>query len=60
MAIKRKQRHICKSRFVKIPICPTKNMLQGMIEATFLKDSSLLEMERRFNGMLYALGKFKT
>lgn len=39
-------------KWVSIPIPPTKEMLQGMTEATYLNDGSPLEMERRFNGML--------
>jgi hypothetical protein len=44
-------------RWRRVPVPPTRKMLIGMADATFLKDGSLLEMERRFNGMLDALPK---
>jgi len=45
-----------RQKFVRVPVPPTKAMLEGMTCATFLNDGSLLEMERRFNGMLEGLG----
>lgn len=39
-------------KWISVPVPPTKEMLQGMAEATFMDNGSLLEMERRFNGML--------
>lgn len=46
-------------KYVRIPVPPTKEMLDGMCNATFLRDGSRLEMERRFNGMLEAVPKPK-
>lgn len=48
-----------KTRWVRVPVPPTKEMLEGMAAATFLSDRSDLEMERRFNGMIDNLPKRK-
>lgn len=44
-------------RWVEVPVPPTREMLLGMTCATFLNDGSLIEMERRFAGMLERLPK---
>jgi len=41
---------------VKLPLTPSPEILRAMAEATFLADGSNLEMERRYNGLLNALG----
>lgn len=43
--------------WVRVPVPPTPEILDEMSRATFLRDGSRLEMERRFNGILRALGR---
>lgn len=42
-------------KWIEIPVPPTREMLIGMACATFKRDGSLLEMERRFSGMIARL-----
>lgn len=39
-------------RYVKIPMKPTKEILEAMATATFLSDLSDLEMHRRYNALV--------
>lgn len=54
---KKPPRTLARRRWVEVPVPPTDEMLRGMTEATFLNDGSLMEMQRRFNGMLDCIPK---
>ena len=43
--------------YMLVPSVPSKAMLRGMSAATFLSDGSDMEMLRRWNGAIAALGK---
>jgi hypothetical protein len=49
------RRKSAKPRWIRMPLEPTRAMLDGMRGATFLNDGSDLEYYRRYNGLISAV-----